>query len=46
MSTYALKEDDSLVYYNKTNTMKTLLIFTNLGNYIQLPIYKVNDSKW
>ncbi|UWV94412.1 hypothetical protein NW062_06530 [Mycoplasmopsis cynos] len=43
MSTYALKDDDNLVYYNKTNTMKTILIFTNLGNYIQLPIYKINE---
>ncbi|WP_322941537.1 DNA topoisomerase IV subunit A [Mycoplasmopsis canis] len=46
MSTYALKDDDNLVYYNKTNTMKTILIFTNLGNYIQLPIYKINEAKW
>ncbi|MCU9936727.1 hypothetical protein NWP96_06625 [Mycoplasmopsis cynos] len=44
MSTYALKDDDNLVYYNKTNTMKTILIFTNLGNYIQLPIYKINEA--
>ncbi|AKF41450.1 DNA topoisomerase IV subunit A [Mycoplasmopsis canis] len=46
LSTYTLKEDDSLIYFNKTNTMKTLLVFTSLGNYIQIPIYKINETKW
>ncbi|QKT05162.1 DNA topoisomerase IV subunit A [Mycoplasma sp. OR1901] len=46
ISTYYLKEDDNLMYYEKANTMHNLLIFTNYGNYAIVPIYKLNENKW
>lgn len=46
LSTYPLKDNDVLKYFNKLNSMNTLLIFTNFGNYIQVPVYKINECKW
>ncbi|QNM93624.1 DNA topoisomerase 4 subunit A [Mycoplasma sp. Pen4] len=46
LDTYALKDDDYLIYTNKVNTLNNLLILTNLGNYIIVPIYKIQESKW
>nr|AXX39474.1 DNA topoisomerase IV subunit A [Mycoplasmopsis gallinacea]AXX39475.1 DNA topoisomerase IV subunit A [Mycoplasmopsis gallinacea]AXX39476.1 DNA topoisomerase IV subunit A [Mycoplasmopsis gallinacea] len=46
MQTYALKEEDYLIRYNTFNTLNNLLIFTNLGNYAIVPIFKINESKW
>ncbi|WP_027120959.1 DNA topoisomerase IV subunit A [Mycoplasma leonicaptivi] len=43
---YQLKEEDNLVFYSKLSSLSTLLIFTSLGNFIVLPIYKINNSKW
>ena len=44
--TIGLKVDDSLIYQEELNTLDTLLIFTNLGNYIFLPVYKLDEQKW
>ncbi len=44
--TIGLKVDDSLIYEEELNTLDTLLIFTNLGNYIFLPVYKLDEQKW
>ncbi|MBU1143308.1 MAG: DNA gyrase subunit A, partial [Firmicutes bacterium] len=44
--TTGLKVDDSLIYQEELNTLDTLLIFTNLGNYIFLPVYKLDEQKW
>ncbi|MFA6801431.1 MAG: DNA topoisomerase IV subunit A [Acholeplasmataceae bacterium] len=41
-----LKQDDVLMYEKETNTLDTLLLFTNKGNYIYLPVYKIDDQKW
>jgi topoisomerase-4 subunit A len=41
-----MKQDDVLIYDKETNTLDTLLIFTNKGNYIYLPVYKIEDQKW
>ena len=41
-----LKTDDALLFEQELNTLDTLLIFTNLGNYIFLPVYKIDDQKW
>ncbi|MBU4693142.1 DNA topoisomerase 4 subunit A [Mycoplasma sp. CSL7491-lung] len=46
ISTYYLKEDDNLIYFEKANTMHNFLIFTNYGNYAIVPIYKINENKW
>ncbi len=41
-----MKQDDVLIYEKETSTLDTLLIFTNKGNYIYLPVYKIDDQKW
>jgi topoisomerase IV subunit A len=41
-----LKENDSLIFEEELNTLDTLLIFTNQGNYIFLPVYKIDEQKW
>lgn len=41
-----LKENDALMFEKELNTLDTLLIFTNLGNYIFLPVYKIDEQKW
>ncbi|EFF41641.1 DNA topoisomerase IV subunit A [Mycoplasmopsis alligatoris] len=43
---YMLKEEDNLVFFDKSNTMHNILIFTNLGNYAIIPVYKILESKW
>ncbi|WP_027334751.1 DNA topoisomerase IV subunit A [Mycoplasmopsis felifaucium] len=44
--TFGLKEQDKILYYGKTNTLNTLLMFTNLGNYAAVPVYKIAETKW
>lgn len=41
-----LKQDDVVLKQQEVNTRDTLLIFTSLGNYINIPVYKVPDMKW
>src|SRR5690606_9089706 len=41
-----LKENDALLFEKEVNTLQTLIIFTNLGNYLFLPVYKIEDQKW
>jgi len=41
-----LKQDDALMFESELNTLDTLLLFTNLGNYIFLPVYKIDEQKW
>ena len=44
--TIGLKTDDALLFEKELNTLDTLLIFTNLGNYIFLPVFKIEEQKW
>ncbi len=44
--TAGLKADDALIFEREVNTLDTLLIFTNLGNFIFLPVYKIDEQKW
>jgi topoisomerase-4 subunit A len=44
--TTGLKENDVILKKVEVNTRDTLLLFTNLGNYIILPVHKVFDAKW
>ena len=44
-SVNALKENDSIMYLKELSTLDTLLIFTNLGNYVYLPVYKIPEVK-
>ncbi len=41
-----LKENDSIIFLKEVSTLDTLLIFTNLGNFIYLPVYKVPEYKF
>ena len=42
----ALKDTDYLIGLYKVNTRNTLLVFTNLGNYLYLPVYELPEAKW
>ncbi|VEU75669.1 DNA gyrase subunit A [Mycoplasmopsis maculosa] len=46
ISNFALKQEDQILFYNKTNTLNNLLIFTSFGNYCIVPTYKISESKW
>ena len=41
-----LKEGDYVVGLFKQRTIDTLLVFTNLGNYLFLPVHEIPDIKW
>ncbi|BAW18342.1 DNA topoisomerase IV subunit A [Mycoplasmopsis bovigenitalium] len=45
-TTFGVKEEDSIIFSNRTRTTNTLLLFTNLGNYALIPVYKINEAKW
>lgn len=42
----ALKDSDYIIGMYELNTMDTLLMFTNKGNYIYIPVYDLPDLKW
>lgn len=46
MGQTGLKNEDLVLKQQEVNTRDTLLIFTTLGNYINIPVYKVPDLKW
>ena len=41
-----LKEGDVLIGQCETDTLDTLLIFTNRGNYAYIPVYEIEEAKW
>ena len=41
-----LKPGDFITSIYNTNTQNKLLIFTNLGNYLYIPIHTILESKW
>jgi len=41
-----LKEGDYLLGLYQMNTMDTVLLFTDLGNYLYIPVYELPDLKW
>ncbi len=41
-----VKEGDEVLMKLSVHTLQTLLIFTNRGNFIYLPVYKLPDIKW
>ena len=41
-----LKEGDYLIGKYKMSTLDVLLVFTDLGNYLYVPIYELPDLKW
>ena len=41
-----LKEGDHLIFKYNMNTADSLLLFTDLGNYLYVPVYEIPDLKW
>lgn len=41
-----VKEDDYVIGLYEMNTLDTLLLFTNLGNYLYVPVYEIVEAKW
>ena len=41
-----LKENDYVIGLYEVNTMDTLLLFTDKGNYLYIPVYELPDLKW
>ena len=41
-----LKEGDYCIGFYELNTMDTILLFTNKGNFIYMPVYTIPDIKW
>ena len=46
IATFAIKENDQIIYFDRSNTINKLLVFTSLGNYAIIPIHKINETKW
>ena len=42
----ALKDNDYILGLYELNTLDTLLLFTNLGNYLYVPVHTIYDMKW
>ncbi|HOJ45340.1 MAG TPA: DNA topoisomerase IV subunit A [Bacilli bacterium] len=41
-----LKEDDVLIAVGNASTLDYVIAFTNLGNYVFLPVHEIFDNKW
>lgn len=41
-----LKENDYVIGIYNINTTDTILIFTDMGNYLYLPVYEIPEAKW
>ncbi|MEG2322448.1 MAG: DNA topoisomerase IV subunit A [Bacilli bacterium] len=41
-----VKDNDYVIGLYEMNTLDTLLLFTDLGNYIYIPVYELPDLKW
>ncbi len=41
-----LKDKDYVLGLYEANTMDTLLLFTDLGNFLYIPVYELPDLKW
>ena len=46
LDSYALKDDDTLVYLHKINTADKLLCFTTEGKYAFIPVHLIEESKF
>ena len=41
-----IKENDYIIGIYEMNTTDTILLFTNLGNYLHIPVHMIPDLKW
>ncbi len=40
------KDTDQIIGIKEVDTLDTLLLFTNQGNYAYLPVYQIDEAKW
>lgn len=43
---FGKKDDDILISLHHANTLNHLLLFTNKGNYLFIPVHKIEEFKW
>lgn len=43
---HGMKEDDSVIFIEKLNTLDHLLLVTNKGNLIYRPVHEIADLRW
>ena len=43
---YGVRDADNIIYIHKINTADKLLLFTNEGKYIYIPVHKIEESKF
>ena len=43
---FGKKEDDILISLHHANTLNHVLLFTNKGNYLFVPVHKIEEFKW
>lgn len=43
---FGKKEDDPLLLLSQVNTLDKLLVFTNKGNYLYIPVNELEEFKW
>jgi topoisomerase-4 subunit A len=41
-----LKEQDGMLFDQEVSTKDTLLMFTTLGNYLYIPVFEIEETKW
>ncbi|HHT38368.1 MAG TPA: DNA topoisomerase IV subunit A [Mollicutes bacterium] len=41
-----LKDGDYIIGFYEMSTLDTILLFTDLGNYLYVPVYELPDTKW
>lgn len=41
-----MREGDKILFSSMSHTLETLLVFTNYGNYMLMPVYGLQDVKW
>lgn len=42
----AMKDTDHILFQKQMNTTDTLLVFTDQGRYLYLPIHEIQDKRW
>ncbi|RYL93341.1 DNA topoisomerase IV subunit A [Sporolactobacillus sp. THM19-2] len=42
----AMKETDHVLFQQRMNTTDTLLVFTDKGRYLYLPVHEIQDKRW
>lgn len=41
-----MKEDDFLIFTTESHTLQQMLVFTNLGNYLIIPVHEIPEIRW